>query len=83
LPDENAKADVFTFGSGDIFQLAKPDLNLSRCIADIHRIGGVSARLHGLGNEILRAIKRFLWLKHDSHLGAGGYSVNQTAFKKR
>jgi hypothetical protein len=34
-----------------------------------------------LGNEIVRAIKRFLRFKHDSRLGAGRYSVNQAAVK--
>ena len=80
---KNAQADIFTLGTCDIFQMAKPHLDLSGCIADIYCVSRVSAGLDGLGNEIVCAIKRFLWVQHLSRLGAGNYSVNRAAIKKR
>ena len=64
LANKNAQADIFTFGARDIFQLAKSYLDLSGCIADIYCVSRVSAGLDGLGNEIMCAIKRFLWVQH-------------------
>jgi hypothetical protein len=82
LADKHTQANIFAFRAGHIFQMTEPHLDFRRGIADIDSVSRVSACLHGLGNKILRAIKRVLWCQHDSRLGAGRYSVNQAAFKK-
>ena len=67
--DEQSKADLLAFRAGDVLELAEPDLNLGRLVADVEDVGGIGAGLDRDFDKGRGAPFGFTDFEHQAQLG--------------